>query len=96
MLWLDYMIWSLVVGFLNTFEFLNTFKDTSISMSFLQQAITHWMTERTFVNTHLRTIDIICGIFQDDSFSPLLFIVVLTPLSLLLHRNQLRRIQISQ
>ena len=47
----------------------------------------HWKTELMFAGTHFGTVDINCGIFQGDSFSPLLFIVSLIPLSLLLRKS---------
>ena len=38
-----------------------------------------WITELIVCNESLRKVDIRRGIFQRDSFSPLLFVVVLIP-----------------
>jgi len=48
-----------------------------------------WKTELFLNNDSLGCIVINRGIFQGDSFSPLLFIVSLIPLSALLQRRQL-------
>ena len=44
----------------------------------------------TAYNESLREVDMRRGIFQGDSFSPLLFVIVLIPLSLILHETDLR------
>ena len=49
-----------------------------------------WKTELTACNQSLLGVDIRRGIFQVDSFSPLLFVVVLMPLSIILNETDLR------
>ena len=45
-----------------------------------------WHTQ-LFCNNHpLGTVQIQCGIFQGDSFSPFLFVLALMPTALLLHK----------
>ena len=48
-----------------------------------------WITELIACNERLGEVDIKTGIFQGDSFSPLLFIVVLIPLSIILNETDL-------
>ena len=49
----------------------------------------HWKTNLTYNGTYFGTVDIGCGIFQGDSFSPLLFIVSLIPLSAILRQTSM-------
>ena len=49
-----------------------------------------WKAELTACNQSLLGVDIRKGIFQVDSFSPLLFVVVLMPLSIILNETDLR------
>ena len=46
-----------------------------------------WRTELIACNESLGEVDIRRGIFQGDSFSPLLFVVVLIPLSIILNET---------
>ena len=48
-----------------------------------------WRTELIACNESLGEVDIRRGIFQGDSFSPLLFVVVLMPLSIILNEADL-------
>ena len=48
-----------------------------------------WRTELIACNESLGEVDIRRGIFQGDSFSPLLFVVVLIPLSIILNETEL-------
>ena len=48
-----------------------------------------WRTELIACNESLGEVDIRRGIFQGDSFSPLLFVVVLIPLSIILNETDL-------
>ena len=48
-----------------------------------------WRTELIACNESLGEVDIRRGIFQGDSFSPLLFVVVLIPLSIILNKTDL-------
>ena len=47
-------------------------------------------TELIACNESLGEVDIRRGIFQGDSFSPLLFVVVLIPLSIIVNKTDLR------
>ena len=89
MLWLDYKKAYDSVLHSWILECLRLLRAHQSLCNFLKQAMTHWKTELTFANTLLGTIDINCGIFQGDSFSPLLFIVSLILLGLLLCRSNL-------
>ena len=54
--------------------------------SFISQVMVQWHTQ-LFCNNHLLgTVRIQCGIFQGDSFSPLLFVLALMPLTLILRK----------
>ena len=46
-----------------------------------------WRTELTACNENLGEVDIRRGIFSGDSFSPLLFVVVFIPLSIILNET---------
>ena len=48
-----------------------------------------WRTELTAFNESLGEVDVRRGIFQGDSFSPLLFVVFLIPLSIILNETDL-------
>ena len=48
-----------------------------------------WIKELVACNESLGEVDIRRGIFQGDSFSPLLFVVVLIPLSIILNETDL-------
>ena len=50
----------------------------------MSQAMLLWRTQLTCVGKTLGTVKIKCGIFQGDSFSPLLFIICLLPLTMIL------------
>ena len=54
--------------------------------SFMTQAMVLWHTQLICGDQYLGTVDIQCGIFQGDSFSPLLFIMCLLPLTMILRK----------
>jgi len=66
-------------------ECLQMFKLHSSLQLFLSLSMKQWRTELTFAGDSLGVVNIRRGIFQGDSFSPLLFIMSLIPLSFLLH-----------
>ena len=55
-----------------------------------------WITELIGCNESLGEVDIGRGIFQGDSFSPLLFVVVLIPLPIILNETDLGYIKKSK
>ena len=52
--------------------------------SFVNASMKQWNTELTASNQRLGNVKISCGIFQGDSLSPLLFVLVMIPLTLVL------------
>ena len=54
----------------------------------LRQSMSHWKTMLSAGNQNLGTVDINRGIFQGDSLSPLLFIMIMIPLSMLLKEER--------
>ena len=58
-------------------------------MNVFQNSKETWITELIACNESLGEVDIGRGIFQGDSFSPLLFVVVLIPLSIILNETDL-------
>ena len=60
------------------------------NMNLFENSKEKWRTELIACNESLGEIDIRRGIFQGDSFSPLLFVVVLMPLSIILNKTDLR------
>ena len=59
----------------------------NIFMSFLNQSMDHWNTELTSGQNILGNVKIRRGIFQGDSLSPFLFVLVMIPLSLILRKT---------
>ena len=51
----------------------------------LRQSMMHWKTMLTAADQNLGTVQIRRGIFQGDSLSPLLFVMVMAPLTMLLN-----------
>ena len=51
----------------------------------IQRSLENWRTVLMSSGNQLRTVDINCGIFQGDSLSPLLFILVMMSLTLILN-----------
>ena len=51
----------------------------------LRQSMSHWKTTLTAGEKNLGTVQIKRGIFQGDSLSPLQFVMVMSPLSILLN-----------
>ena len=70
-------------------ECLSLFKVYPAVLKFMTIVMSMWKTELFLNNTSLGNVDIRRGIFQGDSFSPLLFIMSLIPLSVLLKRTSL-------
>ena len=58
-------------------------------LSLLECSMPQWKTQLTCNGDMLGEVKIKRGIFQGDSFSPLLFIIVLIPLSLILNETQI-------
>jgi len=54
--------------------------------AFMINAMELWHTQLFCGGQYLGSVDIKCGIFQGDSFSPLLFVVCLLPLTMILHK----------
>jgi hypothetical protein len=54
----------------------------------LERSMGSWKTELTAGGESLGTVDIKRGIFQGDSLSPLLFVMVMIPLSMILKRDE--------
>ena len=52
----------------------------------LRCGMRHWQTELTADGKKLGTVRIKRGIFQGDSLSPLLFVMIMTPLSMMYMR----------
>ena len=50
--------------------------------------MSHWKTMLSAGNQNLGTVDINRGIIQGDSLSPLLFVMIMTPLSMLLNEEK--------
>ena len=50
----------------------------------LRQRMGHWKTMLTASDQNLETVQIRRGIFQGDSLSPLLFVMIMAPLTMLL------------
>ena len=53
----------------------------------IEESMKHWKTELTANGTPLGTVDIKRGIFQGDALSPLLFVIVLIPLSIVIRQT---------
>ena len=56
--------------------------------SFVNTSIKQWNTELTAGNQRLGNVKIRRGIFQGDSLSPLLFVLVMIPLTLMLRQTK--------
>ena len=56
--------------------------------SFVNASIKQWNTELTAGNQRLGNVKIRRGIFQGDSLSPLLFVLVMIPLTLVSYRQR--------
>ena len=55
-------------------------------VKFMTSSMEHWSTDLFCNNSHLGNVKIRRGIFQGDSFSPMLFIIALIPLTLVLRK----------
>ena len=60
-----------------------------IIVNIFQNSKETWITEPIACNESLGEVDIRRGIFQGESFSPLLFAVALIPLSIILNETDL-------
>ena len=58
-------------------------------ISFIQGSMPNWSTNLFCNNTPLGNVKIRRGIFQGDSFSPILFVIALIPISLLLRKSNM-------
>ena len=56
--------------------------------SFVNTSIKQWNTDLTASNQRLGNVKIKRGIFQGDSLSPLLFVLVMIPLTLMLRQTK--------
>jgi len=65
---------------------LKTFGVAANICTFMIKAMELWHTQLICGGQYLGTVDIQCGIFQGDSFSPLLFVVCLLPLTMILRK----------
>ena len=63
---------------------------TNNVMNLFENSKETWRTELITCKESLGEVDIIRGIFQGDSFSPFLFLVVLIPISIILNEIDLR------
>ena len=74
-------IWSHIVGYRKCMEMFGV----AVSVrSFVNTSMKQWNTELTASNQRLGNVKIRRGIFQGDSLSPLLFVLVMIPLTLVL------------
>ena len=55
---------------------------------FLSESMKAWRVDLTCNNQSLGGVDIKRGIFQDDSLSPLLFVLCLIPLTVIMHKSE--------
>ena len=69
-------------------EAINMFGLADNVCNLLSQSMNHCKTVLTAGDQTLKTVDIKRGIFQGDSLSPLLFIMIMTPLSMILDENK--------
>ena len=65
---------------------LKTFRVAKNICSFMTKAMVLWHTQLLCGGERLGSVNIQCGIFQGDSFSPLLFIMCLLPLTMILRK----------
>jgi hypothetical protein len=68
---------------------LNMFGIASNVIEMMKSSMPHWKTNLYAGNEHLGEVSIKRGIFQGDSFSPLLFVLALIPLSMVLRETGL-------
>jgi len=83
-IWVDYAKAYDSVSHSWILECLTLLKTHPSLLRFMDTVMNEWKTELYLSNTSLGYVDIRRGIFQGDSFSPLLFIISLIPLSVLL------------
>ena len=84
MTWVDYKKAYDMVPHSWILEAINMFGLADNMCNLLSQSMNHWKTVLTAGDQTLGTVDIKRGIFQGDSLSPLLFIMIMTPLSMIL------------
>ena len=89
MLWVDYKKAYDSVPHSWILECLRMTKAHPSLCKFVKCSMQLWKTDLTVNGNHLSTINIRCGIFQGDTFSPLLFILSLIPLSFLLRETSI-------
>ena len=65
---------------------LKTFRVAKNICSFMTKTMVLWHTQLLCGGERLGSVNIQCGIIQEDSFSPLLFIMCLLPLTMILRK----------
>jgi len=87
MAWVDYRKAYDMVPHPWILKVLNISKVAGNIEGFLKNSMTSWRTNLSCNGENLGSVDIKRGIFQGDSLSPLLFIIVMMPLSILLRKE---------
>ena len=62
-------------------DFLKMYKITAEVINFIENTILNWTVQLTTVGKSLTEVKILCGIFQGDLQSPLLFVIAMMPLN---------------
>ena len=88
MAWVDYKKAYDMVPHSWILEVISMFGLADNICNLLSHSMNHWKTVLTAGDQSLGTVDINRGIFQGDSLSPLLFIMIMTPLSMILKDEQ--------
>ena len=70
-------------------ETLSMFGIADNLVKFLKASMEHWSTDLYCNNDHLGNVKIKRGIFQGDSFSPILFVLALIPITLVLRKSKM-------
>ena len=89
MCWIDYKKAYDMVPHSWILKMLDTVGVADNIRNLLSNSMRDWKTVLTSNNEVLGDVDIKRGIFQGDSFSPLLFVIIMIPLSMLLRRESL-------
>ena len=88
MAWVDYKKAYDMVPHSWILEVISMFGLADNICNLLSQSMNHWKTVLSAGDQSLGTVDINRGIFQGDSLSPLLFIMIMAPLSMILKDEQ--------
>ena len=86
MAWIDYKKAYDMVPYLRIIECLDLFGVAENIKSLLVNSMEKWKVMLCSGNSELGEVEIKQGIFQEDSFSPLVFLLALIPLSLILRK----------